>query len=145
DFSCVGKENAPAASGIMFIPAKEKYRAWNAFKDNAEQIMSRNKLPPYHGDQGFISEIYPDAERWQDVLPGFIVSYKANIATPKMIGCNADLHDGVANWSVPEDVRIVCFHGSPRPLQVALKWVSSYSLKNTIKAKIKQFKLSSRN
>lgn len=145
DFSCTGKENAPAASGIMFIPAKEKYRAWDAFKDNAEQIMSRKRLPPYHGDQGFINEIYPDAERWQDVLPGFIVSYKANIATSKMIGFNPELHDGVANGAVPENTRIVCFHGSPRPWQTALEWVPTYSLKNTLKAKIKQFKLSIRN
>ncbi|EHI1004568.1 hypothetical protein J1C06_004901 [Escherichia coli] len=145
DISCQGKENAPAASGVMFIPAREKYRAWNVFKDNAERIMSEKRSPPFHGDQGFISEIYPEAERWQDVLPGFIVSDKAHVATPEMTGFNPELHDGVANGTVPENARIVCFHGAPRPWQTAFKWVPSYSLKNTLKAKIKQFRLSIRN
>ncbi|AFJ47910.1 hypothetical protein [Shimwellia blattae] len=140
DFACEGQENAPPASGIMFIPAREKHRAWQAFKDNAAQIMAEKKAPPFHGDQGFIGQIYPQADRWQTVMPGKIISYKANIATRTMPGFSEKLHDGVANGTLPAGARIVCFHGSPRPWQTALPWVPAFSLANTLKARLKQFK-----
>ncbi|MBJ3814630.1 hypothetical protein F9C28_06745 [Shimwellia pseudoproteus] len=140
DFAWQGQANAPAASGIMFIPAKDKYRAWHAFTENAEAIMAENKAPPFHGDQGFIGQIYPDADRWQDIFPGHIISYKANIATPGMPGFSVKLHDGVADGSLPGEAKIVCFHGSPRPWHTALPWVPAFSLMNTLKARVKQFK-----
>lgn len=50
---------------------------------NPEKEINAIRTPPYHGDQGFIGRICQDAERWQNILPGKIISYKANIATPK--------------------------------------------------------------
>lgn len=88
---------------------------WDEFMKNPEKEINAIRTPPYHGDQGFIGRICQDAERWQNILPGRIISYKANIATPKMIGFNPELYDGTGNGKLPDGVSIVCFHGSPRP------------------------------
>ena len=53
------------------------------------------------GDQVWIETCAPGADRWQDLYPGKIVSYK--------VQCQ----DGV-----PAGASIVCFHGEPRPHQV---------------------------
>ncbi len=71
----------------------------------------------------FIGRICQDAERWQNILPGRIISYKANIATPKMIGFNPELYDGTQVMEkLPDGASIVCFHGSP-PSNTALPLV----------------------
>lgn len=143
DFSQHGTSVAPA-TGIMFIPAPAKKNVWDEFMKNPEKEINAIRTPPYHGDQGFIGRICQDAERWQNILPRRIISYKANIATPKMIGFNPELYDGTSNGKLPDGVSIVCFHGSPRPWNTALPWVPYFSLKNTIKSKVKQYKLSLR-
>lgn len=102
---------------------------------NPEKEINAIRTPPYHGDQGFIGRICQDAERWQNILPGRIISYKANIAAPKMIGFNPELYDGTGNGKLPDGVSIVCFHGSPRPWNTALPWVPYFSLKTQSKAK----------
>ncbi|EMU6538943.1 hypothetical protein [Escherichia albertii] len=143
DFSQHGSNAAPA-TGIMFIPAEAKKVVWEKFMRSPEAEINSARKPPYHGDQGFIGRVCHDADRWQDIFPGQIISYKANIATPKMIGFNSDLHDGKANGKLPLDAKIVCFHGSPRPWNTALYWVPTFSIKNTLCSKFKQLKRSLR-
>lgn len=53
------------------------------------------------GDQDFLEITVNRASYWQDVLPGALVSYKAN----------------VMGKSVPKDAKVVFFHGQPRPWQ----------------------------
>lgn len=54
-----------------------------------------------YGDQLFIHNNVGRRAYWQDVLPGQVVSYKVHCGD----GC-------------PEDARVVCFHGKPRPWDV---------------------------
>ena len=54
----------------------------------------------------------PDADLLQTMYPGQIVTYKP---TP-----NTRLE------AVPEDARIVCFHGQPRPHDVEVEWLKQY-------------------
>lgn len=54
------------------------------------------------GDQAFIEGMQPDADYWQDMLPGQVMSFK----------------DCRRLGGVPSDVRMVCFHGRPRPHEV---------------------------
>ncbi len=101
---------------------------------NPEKEINAIRTPPYHGDQGFIGRICQDAERWQNILPGRIISYKANIATPKMIGFNPELYDGTGNGKLPDGASIVCFHGS-LALEHSIALVPYFSLKTQSKAK----------
>ena len=50
------------------------------------------------GDQAFIECMQPDADYWQDMLPGQVMSFK----------------DCRRLGGVPSNVRVVCFHGRPR-------------------------------
>lgn len=143
DFSQQGPSSAPA-TGIMFIPASAKKIIWDEFIKSPETEINAERLPPYHGDQGFIGRVCVDADRWQEILPGKIISYKANIATPKMIGFNPQLFDGKGNGELPDGASIVCFHGSPRPWNTSFPWVPKFNVTSTIKSKIKQYKLSLR-
>jgi len=53
------------------------------------------------GDQGFLADHgLAGAQRWQSVVPGQICSYK--------------VHD-LARRGMPDNARVVCFHGQPRP------------------------------
>jgi hypothetical protein len=68
-----------------------------------EHHMRRCVTPTVWGDQGFIAESEPDPVLWQDLFPGEIVSWKA------------DCKEGV-----PENARVVYFHGRPRPWDVGM-------------------------
>lgn len=59
------------------------------------------------GDQFFIelNVNHSGVKRWQDVLPGQVVSYKAH----------------VKGKGVPKDARVVCFHGRPKPRDIGWK------------------------
>lgn len=58
------------------------------------------------GDQAWIERVVPKADRWQDVFPDSVVSYK--------------IHS--ENWP-PKGAKIVCFHGFPRPHECKDGWV----------------------
>ncbi len=64
----------------------------------------RPRLDP-RGDQRWIGNMEPKADRWQDMLPGQLVSYKGDV---KPLG------------AIPPNARIVAFHGKPRPHEVKL-------------------------
>jgi hypothetical protein len=83
-------------SAIMSIQPGWGRSLWQAFQRDAKAIMAR-----LHGDQEWIDENVTQADRWQDLAPGKIGSYKVD-----------ELHEG------PKDFSICCFHGVPRPHEV---------------------------
>lgn len=102
------------ASGVMFIPACIKRRVWNYWIKNWSHLMQRAGVRGKTGDQGVIAEgAAGNIERWDDVAPGAIVSYKKHV-----IGSgNRYWVPGVSQGTgkTPAGARIVCYHGKPRP------------------------------
>lgn len=88
------------ASGVMYIPARIKQRIWSAWSVNPYWYMVRRRPAGRGGDQGFIGEAARHIDRWDDVCPGAIVSYKCHVQ---------------ATGQVPVGARVVAFHGQPRP------------------------------
>lgn len=93
-------------SGLMYIKQRNKAHVWETFIKNPDFYIHNRLGPLHHGDQGFLWDTLPH-KRWQDLMPGSIMSYKANLR-------------GLAP---PEGCRVVCFHGQPRPWDVKAEWV----------------------
>lgn len=92
-------------SGLMYLAEADRPKVWQNWMTNTKKHMAACRSPLMWGDQGFLSTCLK-AKRWQDVLPGTVVSYKAN--------CRA---------GVPAGAVVVCFHGHPRPWQVNHSWI----------------------
>ena len=92
-------------SGLMYIAQEDKKAIWDEFIRCPELHMAKHSRFPLVGDQGFLNGRL-DAQRWQDVLPGAVVSYKVH-----------------CKQAVPEGAKVVCFHGKPRPWSVREKWI----------------------
>lgn len=89
-----------AQSGIMYLPADVRANIWDHFAAHRVNIMTN-----FRGDGEYLNTFYgAAASRWQDLLPGQIVSYKVH----------------VRDKQIPDDARIICFHGRPRPWTVQL-------------------------
>jgi hypothetical protein len=87
-------------SSIMFLPERDRPTIWNDWIRSPAHWMRRY---PGGGDQAFLERHWlRRAKRLQDLTPGAIVSYKAD----------------VAGRGVPENARVICFHGRPRPWEV---------------------------
>ena len=72
---------------------------WNYFTENPALAM---RMAGPKGDMAVFEQFYRNtADRWQDVVPGQVVSYKVHCAK-----------------GVPPGARIICFHGQPRPWAV---------------------------
>lgn len=93
-------------SGLMYLPESVRPLVWNRFSANPASVMrtySERRVERW-GDQAFINDVIADAPlRWQDVVPGAVVSYKADVRKA---------------GRVPAAARIVCFHGKPRPREI---------------------------
>lgn len=61
-----------------------------------------------HGDQAWIQMMQPEADYWQDMCPGQLVSFKA---------------DCMKQGRIPDDARIVMFHGKPRPHECEAEFI----------------------
>lgn len=85
------------ASGVMAWDAGEADAIWS------EWVKAGRPMDHRRGDGGWIDDVMPHASRLQDIFPGQLVSFKAH----------------VCSGAVTKDVRAVCFHGLPRPHQVA--------------------------
>jgi hypothetical protein len=96
-------------SGLMYIAQQDKQRIWDAFKKDPNLHMMTCNNPQKWGDQGFLQDFIGDAQKWQDVLPDQVVSYKVH--------CQKGL---------PQSAKVVCFHGQPRPFAVKKSWVPTY-------------------
>lgn len=85
-------------SGVMYLPESARRAAWQQFISNPGMYMQRFE---YGGDQAFLIQAWGAdfIARWQDLLPGQLVSYKRD----------------VRGKGVPLNARIVYFHGQPRP------------------------------
>lgn len=78
--------------------------SWQAGSlDHIWRVWDRCGRPQFlaGGDQEWIESVQPTYDPWQEMLPGQIVSYKV------------DCQQGV-----PNDARVVCFHGKPRPHEI---------------------------
>ncbi len=87
-------------SGFMYIAQADKASVFDAFKADPAKHMRDNRTRERWGDQGFLQSVLGDCQRWQDVAGG-IYSYKAHCSR-----------------GVPDDARVICFHGKPRPWDV---------------------------
>ena len=92
-------------SGLMYIAHADKKPIWDAFCKTPEMHMAVHSRFPLIGDQGFLNGRLA-AQRWQDVLPGSVVSYKVH-----------------CKQAVPQGAKVVCFHGKPRPWAVGAAWI----------------------
>ncbi len=92
------------ACGIPLTPLYE------AFKADPDSHMQKYMTTEKWGDQGFIQFNTPvEPDRWQQLFPGRIVSYKAHCRQGDMRG------NGVGQARIPDGANIVCYHGPPRP------------------------------
>jgi hypothetical protein len=97
-------------SSLMFLPEDSRRKVWECWIDRPTQWMGI-----YHrgGDQAFLERFWLErAARWQDILPGQVVSYKAHVR--KAVRKDREFGDG----NLPEGARVVCFHGKPRPWEI---------------------------
>jgi len=94
-------------SGLMYLPQAERRSLWNHWIIRPSRYMAEAGRG---GDQAYLEKHWMKrADRWQDVLPGQIVSYKVHV--------RQDHHHSreTGTGLVPDGARIVCFHGKPRP------------------------------
>jgi CTP-dependent riboflavin kinase/uncharacterized Rossmann fold enzyme len=100
EFACLRDFYRPdgLGSGVMMWNG-DLSRIWRDWDESGRPILQG-------GDQEWIEQAYPHAERLQDVFPGLICSFKVD-----------------ATEGIPKDASVVCFHGKPRPHEVA-GWVS---------------------
>ena len=92
------------ASGLMYIAERDKTKVWTEWMKSPAKHMARRGGRGTMGDQGFIGPIL-DPQRWQDVAPGKVVSYKVH--------CKRTLPSAT----------VICFHGNPRPWNVRANWI----------------------
>lgn len=84
--------------GLMYLPDEGRRAVWDYWM---EQPQLRMREYP-RGDQFLFERFWlNEAKRWQDIVPGQVVSWKVHCQN-----------------GVPSDARIVCFHGKPRPWEV---------------------------
>lgn len=82
-------------SSVMFLPETDRAEVWNAFTADPKKVMRECAVG---GDQEFLERFYlQKAQRWQDVVPGQIASYKVH-----------------CKQGVPPGTRVVCAHGKPK-------------------------------
>ena len=92
-------------SGLMYVPDEARRTVWNFWRQQPQLQMRVYG----RGDQHLLERLWLNtAKRWQDVVPRQVVSYKVH--------CQV---------SVPDDARIVCHHGFPRPWETP-RWLHLY-------------------
>jgi hypothetical protein len=94
-------------SSLMFSTEEDRIEPWNYFSKNPRMCMETYRPP--RGDQEMIEQWYlKPTQRWQDILPGQIVSWKVDC-------CGSNEFQTPV---IPKDARVVIFHGQPRPWAV---------------------------
>ncbi|NEG94076.1 hypothetical protein [Leclercia adecarboxylata] len=109
-------------SSIMWIPHQVKEEIWETFFSDPKHYINHCKQADCWGDQGFIQLVIGDSLRWQDLFPGWFVSYKAQVVSREQSKW-AHRRFSAGNGSLPDDARIVVFHGQPRPFHVIEPWM----------------------
>lgn len=95
-----------AASGLMYISHKDKLAVYEEWYKDTKKHMQAPRSRGVIGDQGFLGKVLTNVQRWQDVAPGKVVSYKVH-----------------CKKGFPKDASVVCFHGKPRPWDSRQPWV----------------------
>lgn len=103
---------AQPASGLMFIAERDKARVWEHWQRDPAGHMARARTTACWGDQGILRQALGDGvQRWQDVAPGQVVSYKVHCRKHRR---------------PPPGARVVCFHGNPRPWAANDDWIPTW-------------------
>lgn len=99
DFYRDGKKlKAGLGGGFMYLPEECRAQVWKFWMTNPALHMRMF----CRGDQWLFERFWLNtAAKWQDVVPGQVVSYKVHCQN-----------------GVPPDTRVVCFHGKPRPFEI---------------------------
>jgi hypothetical protein len=93
--------NERMGSGLMYLPAHRRPEVWEEWMKNPQGHMRK-----FRGDQEFLGPFgwQDSAKRWQQTLPGQVISYKVHVK---------------GKGALPEGARVLCFHGKPRPWQLS--------------------------
>lgn len=101
-------------SSFMLVTPEAAARAWEAFIADPAKHMRECVTRERWGDQGFLEGVWGrDVARWQDTLPGQLVSYKTGVR-------RAQNHRESGSGKIPDGARVVISHGKPRPWEVGL-------------------------
>jgi hypothetical protein len=92
-------------SGFIFVTAADRARCWHAFTTAPQRHMQECVTRERWGDQGFLHPLIGHRARWGSEVR----SYKVH-----------------CQHGVPAGTRVVCFHGRPRPWEVAADWVPQF-------------------
>lgn len=90
------------ASGLMMWKHGTQTHIWERFKQNPSSAIA---VSP-DGDQEWTARNLTQYEQWQNLFPNRIYSYKKSCST-----------------GLPEDARIVCYHGTPSIIESFTKTV----------------------
>lgn len=112
-------------SSVMYIPNNVKQKIWDTFWKEPTRHIAECTVTSKWGDQGFIRGVIGDCRRWQDICPGILVSYKADIAK---LGVNpwATARYSRGDGSLPPSASVVVFHGQPRPHDTEEPWLPEF-------------------
>ena len=98
-------EDRQQSSVMAWVPGEATYLIWNWWWQKGCPVTPQ-------GDQAWIEKMMPGAEKWQDLFPGQMVSFKVH-----------------CKLGVPDGASVVNFHGYPRPHEcrgwVAERWCKS--------------------
>jgi hypothetical protein len=105
----IARRRAPKPEGLqaslMLLPEADRAEIWEDWMRGPNAHMQRLGSK---GDQPLLEQHFlKHAQRWQDVVPGQIVSWKVDC-------CGGNEFQVPA---IPEDARVIVFHGQPRPWQ----------------------------
>lgn len=85
-------------SGLIYLPESARKQVWDFWMTHPQW---HQRMYP-RGDQFLLERFWLNtAQRWQDVVPGQVVSWKVHCAK-----------------GVPPEARVIAFHGQPRPWSV---------------------------
>lgn len=92
------------SSTFVFVTAEDRKRIWSGFISDPDAHMKSCRTRMRWGDQGFVQAYIGNAPRWN---PEQVCSYKVNIR----------------GRTVPHGMRVICFHGKPRPWEANESWI----------------------
>ncbi|NJO64268.1 MAG: hypothetical protein HC836_40695 [Richelia sp. RM2_1_2] len=96
-------------SSLLAWPAGACDHLYTEFMKDPEGVMRANP----GGDQNWMEKQQPNRTYWQDLFPDQVVSFKVHCVDKK------DRHTWRNGSILPVNTRVVCFHGPPRPHEVA--------------------------
>jgi hypothetical protein len=112
-------------SSVMFIPNAAKKAVWDTFWREPQRHIQECTITKKWGDQGFIRGVIGDCPRFQDLYPGWFVSYKADVVKVGESPYATERYSR-GNGELPTGTRVVIFHGKPRPRDCGESWVPPF-------------------